>query len=73
MNQSNEFHLIRGGIILIHLKNMINALIHTAVRVLIGWILIEYVPKWLILKGIINSIIKVIGVLIIISALLNWV
>lgn len=52
---------------------MINTLIHTAVRILIGWILIEYVPKWLSLKGIINTIIKVIGVLIIISALLDWV
>lgn len=51
----------------------ISALIHTAVRILIGWILIEYVPKWLSLKGIINTIIKVIGVLIIISALLDWV
>lgn len=51
---------------------MINALIHTAVRILIGWILIEYVPKWLSLKSIINTIIKVIGVLIIISALLDW-
>lgn len=52
---------------------MVNVLIHTAVRILIGWFLIEYVPKWLNLKGIINTIIKVIGVLIIISALLAWV
>lgn len=52
---------------------MFSSLIHTAVRILIGWILIEYVPQWLNLKGIINTIIKIIGVLIIISALLDWV
>lgn len=52
---------------------MINALIHTAIRILIGWLLIEKVPAWLNLRGIIATIIKVIGVLIIISALLDWV
>lgn len=52
---------------------MINALIHTAVRILIGWLLIDKVPFWLNLRGIIATIIKVIGVLIIISALLDWV
>lgn len=52
---------------------IINALIRTAVRVLIGWLLIDRVPAWLNLKGIIKTIIKVIGVLIIISALLEWV
>lgn len=52
---------------------MINALISTAIRILIGWILIDRVPTWLSLRGIISTIIKVIGVLIIISALLDWV
>lgn len=52
---------------------MINALIHTAVRILIGWLLIDKVPFWLNLCGIVATIIKVIGVLIIISALLDWV
>lgn len=52
---------------------MINALIHTAIRILIGWLLIEKVPTWLNIRGIIATIIKVIGVLIIISALLDWV
>lgn len=51
----------------------VSALISTAVRILIGWLLVEYVPKWLSLKGIINTIIKVIGVLFILSALLEWV
>lgn len=50
-----------------------SALIHTAVRILIGWILIGKVPSWLNLSGVIAMIIKVIGVLIIISALLAWV
>ena len=52
---------------------MINALIHTAIRILIGWLLIERVPVWLNIRGIIATILKVIGVLIIISALLEWV
>ena len=52
---------------------MINALIHTAVRIFIGWLLIDKVPFWLNLRGIVATIIKVIGVLIIISTLLDWV
>lgn len=52
---------------------MISALISTAIRILIGWILIDKVPSWLNLSGIIATIIKVIGVLIIISALLAWI
>lgn len=51
----------------------ISLLISTAVKILIGWILIDKVPSWLNLSGIISTIIKVIGVLIIISALLDWV
>lgn len=51
----------------------ISALIHTLVKILIGWIIIDKVPSWLNLKGIIATIIKIIGVLIIISALLDWV
>jgi hypothetical protein len=52
---------------------MINALIHTAVRILIGWLLIERVPAWLNIRGIVATILKVIGVLVIISALLDWI
>lgn len=52
---------------------MINALIHTAVRIIIGWLLIERVPAWLNIRGIVATIIKIIGVLIIISALLDWI
>lgn len=48
-------------------------LINTAVRILIGWLLIDKVPGWLGLRGIIATIIKVIGVLVILSALLVWV
>lgn len=52
---------------------MINALIHTVVRIIIGWLLIEKVPAWLNIRGIVATILKVIGVLIIISALLDWI
>ena len=52
---------------------MIDALIHTAVRIIIGWLLIDRVPAWLNIRGIVATILKVIGVLIIISALLYWI
>ena len=52
---------------------MINALIHTAVRIIIGWLLIERVPAWLNIRGIVATILTVIAVLIIISALLDWI
>lgn len=52
---------------------MIDTLIHTAVRILIGWLLIDRVPAWLNIRGIVATILKVIGVLIIISALLYWI
>lgn len=52
---------------------MINALIHTAIRILIGWLLIERVPAWLNIRGIVATILKIIGVLIIIRALLDWI
>ena len=52
---------------------MIDALIRTAVRILIGWLLIDKVPAWLNIRGIVATILKVIGVLIIISALLDWI
>ncbi len=50
-----------------------DALIGTAAKILIGWLFIDKAPKWLGLKGMIATVIKVIGFLIIISALLDWV
>lgn len=55
------------------MSGIVSALIHTAVKILIGWILIDRVPAWLNLSGVIAMIIKVIGILIVISALLDWV
>lgn len=52
---------------------ILSALISTAVKILVGWIVLDKVPLWLNLQGIIGKIIKVIGILIIISALLDWV
>lgn len=51
---------------------MVDSLIHTAVKILIGWILIDRVPVWLNLKGILALIVKIVGVLIIISSLIDW-
>ncbi len=53
--------------------NIIYLLIHTAVKILIGWIIIDKVPSWLNLRGVIATIIKIIGILIILSALLDWI
>lgn len=52
---------------------IINQLISTLVTIIIGWLLISKVPQWLNLKGVIATIIKVIGVLVIIGGLLSWV
>lgn len=52
---------------------MIGALISTAIRVIIGWILIDKVPVWLGITGFLATILKVVGVLVILSALLDWV
>ena len=52
---------------------MISALISTAIRIIIGWILIDKVPVWLGITGVIAIVIKVIGILIILSALRAWV
>lgn len=51
----------------------VNILISMAVQVLIGWIVLDKVPSWLNLRGIISTIIKIFGILIIISALLQLV
>lgn len=49
----------------------IDHLISAIIRVLIGWILIDKVPYWLGLSRTFTTVIKIIGVLIIISALLG--
>lgn len=52
---------------------MFHALISTAIKILIGWIVLSKVPEWLNLSGIIATIIKIIGILIIISSLTDWI
>lgn len=51
---------------------MIGHLISMLVEILIGYILIEKVPGWLNLRGFIATVVKIIGVLFIIGALLSW-
>lgn len=50
---------------------MISALFHTAIKILIGWLLITKVPYWLSLGRNLTIVTKNIGVLIIVSALLS--
>lgn len=52
---------------------IIRQLISTAICILIGWLLIDKVPKWLGARGTVATIIKVIGVIVIIGSLLAWV
>lgn len=47
-------------------------LFRTLMQGLLGYILIVYVPGWLKIRGVFATIIKVIGVLIIVWALLSW-
>ena len=51
---------------------IISGLIGTCVQIVIGWILFDRVPGWLKVTGIIATVIKVIGVLIIVRAILAW-
>lgn len=51
----------------------ISALTSTAIKILVGWIILEKIPLWLNLQGIVSKIIKAIGIFVIISALLEWV
>jgi amino acid permease len=53
--------------------NVISLIISTLIQCLIGWLLIDKVPVWLKISGLFATIIKVIGVLVIIRALLAWV
>lgn len=50
----------------------ISLIIHTLVECFIGWLCIQKIPSWLNLRGIIATIVKIIGVLIIIGSLLSW-
>lgn len=52
---------------------MIQKIISTAVQILIGWLLVNYVPRWVRLKGIIDKIVRVVGVVVIITALMKWI
>lgn len=52
---------------------IISKIITTLVYCIIGWMLIEKVPYWLSLKGFIATIVKIIGILVIIYGLLSWV
>lgn len=51
---------------------IIEHLIGTAIECLIGWLLIEKVPAWLKIRGVFATIVKIIGVLIILRALIAW-
>lgn len=52
---------------------IIRQILSTAVCILIGWLLIEKVSKWIGVRGRTAKIIKVVGVVVIIGSLLAWV
>lgn len=51
----------------------VSSLIGAAVQCIIGWLLIDRVPAWLNIRGVVATILKVLGVIIIISALLSLI
>ena len=51
---------------------IISSLIGTAIQCLVGYLFISYIPRWLNIKGVFATILKVIGVLIILRALIAW-
>jgi uncharacterized protein involved in cysteine biosynthesis len=53
--------------------DIISQIISTLVQCLVGWILIEKVPDWLKISGFFATIIKIIGILVILRALISWV
>lgn len=53
--------------------NVISLIISTLIQCLIGWLCIEKVPGWIKISGFFATIIRIIGVLIIIRALLQCV
>lgn len=52
--------------------SIISLIISTVIQCLVGWILIDRVPAWLNIRGFFATIIKIIGVLIILRALIAW-
>lgn len=51
---------------------IISQIISTLIQCLVGWLLIEKVPAWLKISGVFATIVKIIGVLIILRALIAW-
>lgn len=52
--------------------NVISLLISTLIQCLVGWLLIEKVPAWIKISGFFATVVKIIGVLIILRALIAW-
>lgn len=52
---------------------MIDHLISVLASCVIGWLFIVKIPQWLNATGVIAIILKVIGILVILSALLSFV
>ena len=52
--------------------SIISSIISTLIQCLAGWLLIEKVPGWLNITGFFATVIRIIGVLIIIRAFLAW-
>ncbi len=53
--------------------SIISQIISTLIQCLVGWLLIEKVPAWINIRGVFATIVKIIGVLIIIRALIAWI
>lgn len=49
----------------------VSSLISAAVQCIIGWLFIDRIPAWLKIRGIVATILRILGVIIIIAALLS--
>ncbi len=47
-------------------------LISTLIQCLIGWLFIDKIPEWLKVSGVIAMILRIVGILIILRAILSW-
>jgi len=52
--------------------DIISQIIITLIQCLVGWLLIEKIPAWFKISGFFATIIKIIGILIILRALIAW-
>lgn len=52
---------------------LVRMIISTLIQCLVGWIFIKKIPEWINMPDLFATILKIIGVIIIIRALIAWI